>query len=431
VLGVFEILSSAFQPAVVALMANVFVGRNLLLVAEHIEGTDKLSITAPIARVIGAIATGVCFVYALWVAVCLTGFLGSGAVWYAFVFLPVPACLAAVFYLVTWALRKLLSVKMEKTFRRPTLECEMYDCTIKVSGCKMKDSTIKVSFKNELAMFKYKSDNKENPIPKAIAVALLLSPLVIFGNLLALNVFGGLTTVGDTGPTIQVCYAAIFRVFGPPHTFSVPDLDLSKLLELDFPSMAWDLEQFIDETAAIFSLTTVAAVLRTVLTYTGHVAYFLGEDPVSKPQGMADGRNALQGVDIMVLLNPLNNKAALILEDADGGIEMVGVEGAEDAQKDVKVDAVKEKEARKKEEARKKKETEEEEAREKEEEEARKKKEANDKGLKYPLQKHTGKHVSNQAVRCCAEVAALVCARTEAASSLICCCHRHRHRRRR
>ena len=94
------------------------------------------------------------------------------------------------------------------------------------------------------------------------------------------------------------------------------------------------------------------------------MAWLLGKDKVSKPQGMANGRNALQGVSIMVLINPLKNKAARTLEDENGDIQMVGRKGAEGAQKDVKVDAVKQAN------------------------------EAEDKGLKYPLKRHPGKYGS-------------------------------------
>jgi hypothetical protein len=147
------------------------------------------------------------------------------------------------------------------------------------------------------------------------------------------------------------------------------------LLQLDFPSMAWDLEQFIDGTAAFFSLSSVASVLKTVLTYTGYVVWMLGKDKVSKPQGMADGRNALQGVGIMSLINPLKNKAARTRKDSDGAIQMVGVEGAEAAQEGVKMDP---------------------------------KAQAEMKGLKYPLQKHTEKWVRSRAERCAGAPAAVL-----------------------
>jgi ankyrin repeat protein len=359
VLGVFAFLSAPFQPTVVALMANVFVGRDLLFVAEYIEGTDVLSITrrAPVARAIGVIASAVCLMYILWAVVCLVGLAFSGAAWYALVFLPVPICLGAVFFPLAWLLKTFLSSKVETPpFRRPALEYVVKETTLKVGSfkmsfkrpvlgcctCVMKTSTLKVGpFPNASNMFTFTSNHEGNPLPKAITAVLILSPLVVFGSLISLNVFGGLTTVGDTGPAIKACYTGIFEIFRPPHTFSVPDLDLSRLQNMDWPGMAWDMEQYIEATAAFFSLASIASLLRTMSTYVGYAQSILGEDRVSMPQGMADGRNALQGLGLLFLMNPMHSRRAHTRENDDGGIEMIGVVGAEEQQYNVVGDVAK------------------------------------------------------------------------------------------
>ena len=120
-----------------------------------------------------------------------------------------------------------------------------------------------------------------------------------------------------------------------------PALLLSKLLLLDFPSMAWDLEQFIEATAAFFSLNAVASVLKTALTVAATAQAALSENPLAAPQGMADGRNALQGVGTLALLDPRRRKAAVLRHNSDGGMEMVGVSGAEATQAEVAAEMIK------------------------------------------------------------------------------------------
>ena len=133
-------------------------------------------------------------------------------------------------------------------------------------------------FRNASALFRYAANDEENPLPRLIASTFLLAPVVSFGCALALNACSD-SLKGDTGAAARAAYDGVFAAFAPPHALSMPDLDLSKLLLLDFPSMAWDLEQYIEATAAFFSLNAVASVLKTALTVAAMAQAVLSENP--------------------------------------------------------------------------------------------------------------------------------------------------------
>jgi hypothetical protein len=317
VVSVFAFISSAFHPSVIALMAGVFVGRDLLFVAEHIEGTPTLSITrrAPIGRAIGAIASVVCLAYAGWVSACLLAFFGSGAFFYCFVFLPMPLLLAIIFFAMSALLFKAITI-----------------------GAKRSDK-----FKNAKAMFVYESDGQTNPYTRIFAAMFLAAPLVAFGTLLSMAVFADLTTAGSTGSWIKVLYDFVFDFLAPPYNFSVPDLNLSELSKIKMPSMGWDMRSYIQVTAGFFSLTAVASLLKTMATFVAYSKNLIsvctakagGKDKTVGVLGMAAGRNALQGFGVVALANPLHEKAVRLRATTEGGIEMCGVVGGETRQKGI------------------------------------------------------------------------------------------------
>ena len=303
-LGWFAALAGPFHPAVLAVMSGVFVGRDLLFVAEHVEGSD-VSSSPPVARAIGAMSTVVCIAYALWCGLGVLGFVCSASFAFSIMFAPMSICLAAACALTTAPLFYLTRWGKGATSNRRWLR------------------TLLGVLRNAGSAFKYEADGTWNRVWLGFGALFILSPLPFFGALTALRAYAGLDDPAGTGGTTKLCYDSAFAAFAPPHAVNFPTLDFSQLSDLDFPSLTWDPLKYVQSTAAFFGFTALVNLLKGLASICAYALFAL-EQLDESPVGISVGRNAIQGVEMRVLVNPLSAKHGQTRHDSQGQLVIVG-----------------------------------------------------------------------------------------------------------
>ena len=110
-LAVYQLLVSAFHPAVIALMVGVLVGRDMLLVAEYVHHNEERSTTSivHIARTMGILTSTLCRMYMVWAGLCVLALSCCGGFFFVIVYLPVTLCAVVAFMFITWSVKEMLA----------------------------------------------------------------------------------------------------------------------------------------------------------------------------------------------------------------------------------------------------------------------------------------------------------------------------------
>jgi hypothetical protein len=305
----FAALTAAFHPAVLAIMSQIFVGRDMLLVAEYAEGAEESSMRHfPLGRIVGAVGTLVCGGYLLWLVVSGVGFVIFGTFAFGVMFVPISLALGAAFAAFALPFFKLMQ------------RLQLLD----PSRCRGKAKLIVSQAKNVGSLFYYESDGQWNRVWVGVTALFLFSPLPFFGGLAALRCYAGADAdPAATGALVRLVYGGAFDAFSSV-SFRFPSFALPAFA-LRMPQWNWSPADFIAGATAYLSLNAMLGLFRGLSSAATYALFAIdkGGQRLAAPLGMAKGRNAISGVPLRDLFNPFVPKQGRMREKPDGGREMV------------------------------------------------------------------------------------------------------------